>query len=234
VQLNEELYNDVDKWSRRQEHNKVAIVRFLSQQGLIPGGEGLEIGAGTCWFTAELSKLDQVDVIHALDFSEVLLSDVAPKIVERRSGRIDKIRFHVGDFHALPFADSSLDFVVADAALHHTDRLDMLLAEVSRVLKPGGVVIAVHEPGVPALLTPFNRFLVVNHGGHEKQFGVIENIYREQEWRSFFERAGFGVRFVRYFGRRGNWRAKLVANTPIRWLNGLMFWSKVIVASKPE
>jgi ubiquinone/menaquinone biosynthesis C-methylase UbiE len=232
VQLNEDLYNDVDKWSKRQEQNKVAIVRFLDERGLIPAGEGLEIGAGTCWFSAELSKLDQVKLIHALDFSEVLLTEVAPKIVERRGGKLDKIRFHVGDFHDLPFPDSSLDFVVADAALHHTNELDALLADARRVLKPGGTLLAIHEPGVPRLLTPFNRFLVVNHGGHEKQFGIIENIYPEGEWRDYFERTGFAVRFVPYFGRRANWRARLVAHRPFIWLNGLMFWSKVIVAKR--
>jgi ubiquinone/menaquinone biosynthesis C-methylase UbiE len=233
VQLTEELYSDVEKWSKRQEQNKLSIIRFILQHDLIPGGEGLEIGAGTCWFTAELSKMSQVTVAHALDFSEVLLTDVAPEIVRRRNGQLEKIRFHVGDFHRLPFADASLDFVAADAALHHTDDLPAVLAEAFRVLKPGGRLLGIHEPGVPALLTPFNRFLVVKHGEHEKDFGIIENIYAESVWRDFFEAAGFNVRFLRFFGRRGNWRAKLVARTPLLLLNGLLFWSKVIVATKP-
>ena len=233
VQLTEDLYSDVDKWSKRQEQNKLSIVRFMVQRQLVPAGEGLEIGAGTCWLSAELSKMPQVTKVHALDFSEVLLTDVAPEIVRLRNGNLDKIKFHVGDFHKLPFPDSSLDFVAADAALHHTDQMDDVLTEVFRVLKPGGRLLGIHEPGIPSMLTPFNRFLVVQHGDHEKQYGVIENIYTEREWRTSFEAVGFKVSFMPFFGRRGNWRAKLVARSPLILFNGLLFWSKVIVATKP-
>jgi len=232
IQLTEETYCDVETWSRRQEKNKVGIIRFLDDRHLVPGGEGLEIGAGTCWFSAELSKLDQVRTIHALDFSEALLTKVAPAIVERRGGDLSKIRFHLGDFHSLPFPDGSLDFVVVDAALHHTDDLETVLREASRVLRADGSLIAINEPGIPRFVTPVNRGHVVHHGDHERQFGVIENIYTEPQWRAAFERTGFRVSFLPYFGRRTTWRAKVVAWSPLVWFNGFAFWSKVIVATK--
>ena len=233
VQLSQPLYSDVGKWSNRQEHNKLSVVPFLLAHNLIPAGEGLEIGAGTCWLTAELSKMTQVRLVHALDFSEVLLTQVAPEIIRRRGGSLEKIRFHVGDFHKLPFDSASLDFVTADAALHHTDELDAVLREIFRILKPGGRLIAINEPGMPFLLRPFARLLTAKHGEHEKQFGLIENIYTEDQWRAYLEDAGFEATFLRFFGRRGNWRAKLVAHTPLIKTNGLLFWSKVIVAAKP-
>ena len=47
----------------------------------------------------------------------------------------------VGDFHALQYADASVDVVYTNA-LDHVLELERLLAEVRRVLKPAGVFLA--------------------------------------------------------------------------------------------
>ncbi|HEV2126759.1 MAG TPA: methyltransferase domain-containing protein, partial [Chloroflexota bacterium] len=145
---------------------------------------------------------------------------------------LDKIRFHAGDFHDLSmFADASLDFVVVDAALHHTDDVPRVLGQVHRVLAPNGLFLAVNEPGIaPLRLTRAQspeRF-----GEHERQHGIIENTFTEQEWRRFFESAGFHVRFVPLHHRRQSLKQKVIHYTPLHWLNGVLFWSKVIVAEK--
>jgi SAM-dependent methyltransferase len=45
----------------------------------------------------------------------------------------------------LPFADSLFDVVFARAVLHHTHDLDRACAEMYRVLRPGGIMIAARE-----------------------------------------------------------------------------------------
>lgn len=50
---------------------------------------------------------------------------------------------HVGDVQQLPFADESFDTVVAAWMLYHVADIDRGLAEIARVLKPGGALIAV-------------------------------------------------------------------------------------------
>jgi len=45
----------------------------------------------------------------------------------------------------LPFADASFDLVFARAVLHHTKDLRAACAEFLRVLKPGGLLVAVRE-----------------------------------------------------------------------------------------
>ena len=47
----------------------------------------------------------------------------------------------VGDFHGLQYADRSLDVVYTNS-LDHVLELDRMVAEVARVLKPGGVFLA--------------------------------------------------------------------------------------------
>ncbi len=48
----------------------------------------------------------------------------------------------VGDGHALPFADESLDAVIVEAVLEHVHDPIGMVAEVRRVLRPEGVVCA--------------------------------------------------------------------------------------------
>jgi SAM-dependent methyltransferase len=60
-------------------------------------------------------------------------------------------RYHVpcavGDNLKLPFSDGSVDMVISDGVIHHTDDPFAAFAENSRVLKPGGqMYLAVYKP----------------------------------------------------------------------------------------
>jgi len=73
--------------------------------------------------------------------SEVQALDLSPRMVELAVER--GIDAHVGDVQALPFPDGSFDAAVAAWMLYHVPDLDLGLAEIARVLRPGGVLVAV-------------------------------------------------------------------------------------------
>ena len=58
--------------------------------------------------------------------------------VETREDARDMV---LGDGHCLPFGDASFDFVVLSHVLAHVDDVDTFMAEISRVVKPGGRLI---------------------------------------------------------------------------------------------
>src|SRR5438034_7867548 len=73
--------------------------------------------------------------------AEVIGIDQSERMVEiQRSKGIDA---RVGDVQTLPFADGEFDVVVAAWMLYHVPDLDRGLAEIARVLKPGGRLVAV-------------------------------------------------------------------------------------------
>lgn len=233
IQPNEAAFNSVDRWEARiLGDNRLAILPWLQSHGVNPRGEGLDLGAGSCWLSAQLSRLPAVKRVHALEFSDWMLTQVAPGIIERLGGDNDKITLHIGDIHDLTmFEDESLDFVAASAVLHHSSDLGRVMRECRRVLSQSGLIFAILEPGIPKLITPFTRELSHEHfGEEEREHGVKEQIFHEREWREVFEQAGFDVRFIKMLVRTVNRRARLVRNTPLRWTNGLFFWEKAIVA----
>ncbi len=72
---------------------------------------------------------------------EVIALDVSERMVELcRERGLDA---RVGDVQELPFADGSFDLVVAAWVLFHVPDLDRGLAEIARVLAPGGRLVAV-------------------------------------------------------------------------------------------
>ena len=81
----------------------------------------------------------------------------------------------VADAHRIPLADGSVDVVWVQAVLEHVYRPDVVVAEIRRVMKTGGVVYAetpflqpVHEGAFD-----FSRFTVA---GHTMLFGGFEPI----------------------------------------------------------
>ena len=67
--------------------------------------------------------------------------DVSERMVELARER--GVDARVGDVQSLPFADGSFDTVVAAWMLYHVPDLDRGLAEIARVLCPGGRLVAV-------------------------------------------------------------------------------------------
>jgi ubiquinone/menaquinone biosynthesis C-methylase UbiE len=217
--------------TRIRSDKRLEILPWLQTRGVRPRGEGLDLGAGNCWLTAQLSTFTEVTAVHALEFSDRLVTQMAPGVIDRLGGDPDKITFHIGDIHHLSmFDDGSLDFVAASAVLHHSSNLETVLRESRRVLRPGGLMFAIMEPGIPKIITPFTRNMGREHfGDEEKEFGVKEQTFYQKEWRQAYENCGFDVRFLSMFVRTGR-REKLIRYSPLRWTNGFLFWQKAIVA----
>ena len=92
----------------------------------------LEVGCG--W--GELAER-----IRAELGCEVVALDTSERMVELARER--GVEAVVGDVQELPFADGSFDAAVAAWMLYHVPDLDRGVAELARVLRPGGTLVAV-------------------------------------------------------------------------------------------
>lgn len=92
----------------------------------------LEVGCGTGWFAARVQEELGAEV-DAVDQSE--------RMVELARSR--GIGARVGDVQELAFGDDEFDCAAANWMLYHVPELDRALAELARVLRTGGRLIAV-------------------------------------------------------------------------------------------
>lgn len=111
--------------------------------------------------------------------SSVLLTDYSPGMVaaarSNLAGAGEQFYFATADGEALPVAGASLTAVVALGVLDHLPALDACLAEVARVLQPGGFLYASaggrrHLRELEALVQPF--LPDVSYGGSADAFGL--------------------------------------------------------------
>jgi SAM-dependent methyltransferase len=109
----------------------------------------LDLGCGDGAFLAEIQALG----------AEPVGADVAETALERARGRAPRAELRrVEPDGPLPFADRSFDVVWCSETLEHVAATASFLAEVYRVLRPGGALV-VTVPRVPRLraLVAFER-----------------------------------------------------------------------------
>ena len=73
--------------------------------------------------------------------ADVVATDLSPRMVELARER--GVDAQVADVQRLPFADGEFDVAVAAWMLYHVPELERAIAELARVLRPGGRLVAV-------------------------------------------------------------------------------------------
>jgi demethylmenaquinone methyltransferase/2-methoxy-6-polyprenyl-1,4-benzoquinol methylase len=87
--------------------------------------------------------------VTGLDFSEQMLV--------RARGKSDSVEWVLGDVTALPFDDARFDAVTVGFGIRNVPDLEAGLAELARVLRPGGRVACLEITRPEGMLKPFFR-----------------------------------------------------------------------------
>ena len=94
----------------------------------------LELATGTGLIARHIIKA--AAHIEATDASAEMIAEA------KRDNQSAKLHFSVQDMFRLPYADKSFDVVIVSNALHIVPQPEKALAEIRRVLKDDGVLIA--------------------------------------------------------------------------------------------
>lgn len=135
----------------------------VREMGIRTGDKVLDLGCGP---GADLEAF----AVAVADAGEVLGVDVDEASVDAAATTVadlPHVSVMVADAHRVPVADSSFDRVHTDRVLQHVESPAAVVAEVARVLRPGGVVafaepdwdtLVVDHPD-PAVLAGYRRFV---------------------------------------------------------------------------
>jgi SAM-dependent methyltransferase len=102
----------------------------------IPTGTILEVGSGPGQLAVLLARKAPRLTVTGVDLSAEMVERAARR--SEGAGLGEHVRFEVGDVGALPFPDAGFDGTVSTLSLHHWPEPTCGLAEIHRVLKPGG------------------------------------------------------------------------------------------------
>jgi ubiquinone/menaquinone biosynthesis C-methylase UbiE len=126
------------------------MVRAL---GLPTGGRVLEVGCGRGVAIPVLARLLRPRRLTGLDLDPTLL-DEARAHADAEGIAVELVP---GDVRCMPFPDGAFDLVVDFGTCYHIARAAEALAEIARVLAPGGLFV--HETPLSQLFAhPFRSF----------------------------------------------------------------------------
>ena len=97
----------------------------------LPPGVALDAACGTGRHSTYLASLGHT----------VIGVDGSAAMLERAREKVPDGEFHEADLHELPFPDDYVDVVVCALALMHVPEIEPVLAELVRVLRPGGSLV---------------------------------------------------------------------------------------------
>ncbi len=148
--------------------------------GRVEGLAALEIGCGRGVGTELILSRFGARSVHAVDIDEHMVAKAI-----RRMARFpaDRVRVEVADVTALPCADEAYDAVFDFGILHHVPDWQSGVAEIRRVIRPGGRFFF-EEVTATALRKRLYRSLTVH---------PTDNRFTPHEFTAELERQCFGV-----------------------------------------
>ena len=148
---------------------------------VVKGKTVLELATGT--------GLIAKNIVNAAAHIEATDASVGMIAEAKRDNQSAKLHFSVQDMFRLPYADKSFDVVIVSNALHIVPQPEKALAEIHRVLKDDGVLIA------PTFTHAENSFF-----GNSKAFFLklagfpLHSRWTSEEYLCFLQQNGWTVR----------------------------------------
>ena len=141
----------------------------------------LELAAGTGMIAKNI--VNTAAHIEVTDASAEMIAEA------KRDNRSAKLHFSVQDMFCLPYADGSFDAVIVSNALHIVPQPEKALAEIRRVLKDDGVLIA------PTFTHAGNSFSSKVRAFFMKLAGFpLHSRWTSEEYLTFLQQNGWTVR----------------------------------------
>ncbi|NIG53114.1 bifunctional demethylmenaquinone methyltransferase/2-methoxy-6-polyprenyl-1,4-benzoquinol methylase UbiE [Chitinophaga sp. Cy-1792] len=118
----------------------------------------LDVATGTGDFAIMASKRLNPDHITGIDISEGMLAHGREKI--QKEGLTNKISLQLGDSETISFPDQTFDAITVAFGVRNFENLQKGLAEMRRVLKPGGklVILEFSNPTVFPIKQFYNLY----------------------------------------------------------------------------
>ena len=135
------------QWSRQWEYPFAwQALRHYLQSSVNGSGRLLDAGSGTTFFPFFLQEELPHCAIHCCDGDP--RAEELFKQLQAESGKEQRLQFARADLNHLPYGDCLFDAISCISVLEHTARPAAIVAELARVLKPGGLLLLTFDLGL--------------------------------------------------------------------------------------
>ncbi len=173
-------------YARSYRRPRADIDRLMALLPTQPHWQAVDVAAGT----------GRVTVAVAPRVREVVAVDLTPEMEPQfwqtlREAGVTNARFQLGDAEQLPLPSASADLVTCVRAAHHFPRVERALAEMARLLRPGGYLglADMAVPDDPQGAAFFNALEVARDASHVRALS-------RREWLALLPALGFEVEAV--------------------------------------
>ena len=118
---------------------RLKFVREVVKNISLEQAEMADLGCGSGMILCDVLALKPRWRGHGLDISEAAVTYARRLAQHKRIA--DRAEFRVGDIARLPFANGSLDLVIASEVIEHMPEPEQVISEIARVLRAGGQLI---------------------------------------------------------------------------------------------
>ena len=129
---------------------------LLAPAEIAAGHAVLDVGAGPGFFAGGLASIvGDEGRVDGVDINARFVRDA-----NARHAEADNVNFHHVEDHRLPFDENTFDRVVCKNVLEYVPDVGATLAEVHRVLKPGGRVLVIDSDWGFVIVQPWDKATV--------------------------------------------------------------------------
>lgn len=154
---------DGKKYNKASSHQKEWGSKIISELKLRGDESVLDLGCGDGVLTSQFAEILPNGFVLGIDASQGMIDE---------AGKIKKhnLRFETSDINKINFTNE-FDLVFSNAALHWIKDHELLLSNVYKSLKKGGII----------------RFNFAAEGNCSNFYAVIREMIREERYESYFE-----------------------------------------------
>jgi ubiquinone/menaquinone biosynthesis C-methylase UbiE len=180
-----------DRVAAKQDANAAALAERV-RDFVLPAGDERALDAGTGAGALALALAPLVREVVGIDPVPELLA-----LGRERAAALANVELVEGDATALPFPDASFDLTATLRTLHHVPHPERVLAELTRVTRPGGRMLVVDQlgPADPLEAIAVDRFERARDTSHTR-------LLPEADLRHLFEANGLVLLRERYDDER--------------------------------
>ncbi len=233
LKVNNEIYEEYGERWYHDQNDPVALLRaegefknawILSNIDEKKPQNILDLGCGGGFLSNALAKKGHV--VTGVDISESSLQ-IAKKYDETKS-----VTYIKSDVHHLPFDNQTFDIVCAMDLLEHIEKPENLIAEINRILRPGGIIYfhTFNRNTISHLvIIKLVEWLVPNT---PKNLHVIDYFIKPQELKCWLQAHQMDVKFIKGIKPVVINRALWMSIFKRKVLPGIKFeWTKSLITS---